>query len=710
MVGHLIAAWYTDPENWLAILEVAIGLGFVIFVHELGHFSVARLCGVKCEKFYLGYDIAGLKLLKFRRGETEYGIGILPLGGYVKMLGQEDNPAKLREEIERAKQPASGESAADQAAAGDAELEAARQALFNPRSYLAQSVPRRMAIISAGVIMNLIFAWIMAVVAIRCFSVREPAPGVGNILPGDGAWQADIRTGDTVLEVRGQPVKSYGDILEAVALGDAKHNIPMVISRPGRPEPLHVSVKVRQAGGKPRIGIGLPQTATLNKEDGVATFAATPAAEAQPPLAGGDKLVQLDEQPIHNAAELHAYLGEHADKPLRVTVQRALPAEKGAPPKDAKTQQLSVRVDSRPMRWLGVIMEMGPISAIQDGSPAAAAGIRSGDVLRTVDGAAVADPMTLPERFRGRAGQVVKLGIERPGEGVKEVSLTLRPGAGFDDPMGEDCPLAISSLGIAYHVLNNVHAVVPGTPAAAAGLQSGDVIAKATVLALDKETLERLRKEFPHSVIVADAEELLFDETHRDWPLFMYALQTPALEGAKVELQWTRGKESLKKTLEPVAAKGWFNPDRGFVFPVDTFRESTDSWREALRWGTAKTLDYTLMVFKTLDAIRTGQVSARNLVGPVGIASGAMQTAKDGIGNLLVFLTLLSANLAVLNFLPIPILDGGHMVFLAWEGIRGKPPDERVQLALTYCGLLLILTLMVWVLGLDLHLISRIAR
>ena len=554
MVGHLIAAWYTDPENWLAILEVAIGLGFVIFVHELGHFSVAQLCGVKCEKFYLGFDIAGLKLLKFRRGETEYGIGILPLGGYVKMLGQEDNPAKLREEIERAKQPASGESAADQAAAGDAELEAARQALFNPRSYLAQSVPRRMAIISAGVIMNLIFAWIMAVVAIRCFSVREPAPGVGNILPGDGAWQADIRTGDTVLEVRGQPVKSYGDILEAVALGDAKHNIPMVISRPGRPEPLHVSVKVRQAGGKPRIGIGLPQTATLNKEDGVATFAATPAAEAQPPLAGGDKLVQLDEQPIHNAAELHAYLGEHADKPLRVTVQRALPAEKGAPPKDAKTQQLSVRVDSRPMRWLGVIMEMGPISAIQDGSPAAAAGIRSGDVLRTVDGAAVADPMTLPERFRGRAGQVVKLGIERPGEGVKEVSLTLRPGAGFDDPMGEDCPLAISSLGIAYHVLNNVHAVVPGTPAAAAGLQSGDVIAKATVLALDKETLERLRKEFPHSVIVADAEELLFDETHRDWPLFMYALQTPALEGAKVELQWTRGKESMKKTLDPGAA------------------------------------------------------------------------------------------------------------------------------------------------------------
>ena len=93
----------------MVILKVAVGLGFVIFVHELGHFVVAKLCGVKCEKFYLGFDIAGLKFCKFRWGETEYGIGILPLGGYVKMLGQEDNPAKLREEMERAKAGRRGE-------------------------------------------------------------------------------------------------------------------------------------------------------------------------------------------------------------------------------------------------------------------------------------------------------------------------------------------------------------------------------------------------------------------------------------------------------------------------------------------------------------------------------------------------------------------------------------------------------------------------
>ena len=98
----------------MVILKVAVGLGFVIFVHELGHFVVAKLCGVKCEKFYLGFDIAGLKFCKFRWGETEYGIGILPLGGYVKMLGQEDNPG----------QAARGDGAG-QAEAGEGERKAA---------------------------------------------------------------------------------------------------------------------------------------------------------------------------------------------------------------------------------------------------------------------------------------------------------------------------------------------------------------------------------------------------------------------------------------------------------------------------------------------------------------------------------------------------------------------------------------------------------
>jgi regulator of sigma E protease len=89
------------------------------------------------------------------------------------------------------------------------------------------------------------------------------------------------------------------------------------------------------------------------------------------------------------------------------------------------------------------------------------------------------------------------------------------------------------------------------------------------------------------------------------------------------------------------------------------------------------------------------------------IAKHAGQSAMEGLPEFLLFLTLLSANLAVINFLPIPVLDGGHMAFLTWEAIRGKPADERVQLVLSYLGLLFILGLMLWVIGLDVHLIPR---
>ena len=85
-----------------AIVQVAIGLGFVIFVHELGHFAVAKMCGVQCDKFMIGFDIGGCKISK-KWGETVYGIGIIPLGGYVKMLGQDDDPSKIAEQIEQSR-------------------------------------------------------------------------------------------------------------------------------------------------------------------------------------------------------------------------------------------------------------------------------------------------------------------------------------------------------------------------------------------------------------------------------------------------------------------------------------------------------------------------------------------------------------------------------------------------------------------------------
>ena len=99
-LGMCLIGMSMETLLWLVpvVLKVALGLGAVIFVHELGHFLVAKACGVKCEKFFIGFDVGGYKLSK-KIGETEYGVGILPLGGYVKMLGQDDDPAHIAEQM-----------------------------------------------------------------------------------------------------------------------------------------------------------------------------------------------------------------------------------------------------------------------------------------------------------------------------------------------------------------------------------------------------------------------------------------------------------------------------------------------------------------------------------------------------------------------------------------------------------------------------------
>jgi regulator of sigma E protease len=118
-------------------------------------------------------------------------------------------------------------------------------------------------------------------------------------------------------------------------------------------------------------------------------------------------------------------------------------------------------------------------------------------------------------------------------------------------------------------------------------------------------------------------------------------------------------------------------------------------------------MDDLSLVYKFLHKLTSNQISPRMLGGPIEIAKQAGKSAEEGFSRFLLFLTMLSANLAVVNFLPIPVLDGGHMVFLVYELLRGKPPSEGVVAALSYLGLALILTLMMFVFGLDLGLIPR---
>jgi regulator of sigma E protease len=705
----------------VVILKVLVGLGFVIFVHELGHFSVAKLCGVKCEKFYLGFDIAGLKFCKFKWGETEYGIGILPLGGYVKMLGQEDNPAKLREEMERAKagEGETGGNTTGPSASSASESPSlpvsqspplAASSLYDPRSFLAKSVPKRMAIIAAGVIMNLIFAFLMAVVAFR-IGTEEPPAVVSELLAGYPAWcEGDLRPGDEILEIAGKKIEKYRDVLTTVILGDIDdtQGVPLLVRRPGVKEPFTVTIHRGHLTGAFKIGLLIPRSTKLIRDEKTwlirrrhAVMPDSAAAKATPQFCNGDQIIRIDGVPVSDYGQLAVELARKIDKKVAVTVERKEKDAAGRP--TAGVRILTIPVEPEPLRDLGLVMEMGTITAVQANSPAAKAGIQFGDTILDPDG----DPMTLPDRLNRQAGKTVELKLQR-GKETMAVSVQLRQPEMIASSNSTNSPLEVAALGVTYQVLNRIDRVVPGSPADKAGMKSGDVLVRAKLTSPNKEALKALGIEPMDDLADIGGEELGFDdEKNHNWPLVFGALQND-IKGTKVELTYRRNeKQHTTKPMTPVDSPTLHARDRGFCVEMLTQGRKGYSLGESLKLGGVETLDQITFVFRTLKGLGTNKVSPRNLAGPWTIIKMARGAADAGYAELLMFLTMLSANLAVINFMPIPVLDGGHFMLLCYEGIRGKPANEKVQTVLAYVGLALILTLMVWVLGLDFHWISR---
>ena len=390
-------SWFS-PSSWWAIARVAIGLGFVIFVHELGHFLVAKACGVKCEKFYIGFDFFDIKigdlvliprsLLKWQWGETEYGIGIVPLGGYVKMLGQDDNPGNMEQEIERSK---TGDSETNLASAGILDRDQ-----MDPRSFLAKSVPQRMAIISAGVIFNLIFAVIFAAVAFKS-GVQFSPPIVGEVTPGGPAWESNLY-GASITKVGETEVGGYYqfvDLAQAVALNAGKEPIDLEFTLPGESDNNSVSVMPRSGLNEmtdlPLIGIK-PLMIPRISGDPAETIPGHPAASATPAFKDKDLIVGINGEKVENSFDLRRLLAKHFDREVTMQVQR-----ESEDAEDSTTIDIKVGANSR--REPGLVMQWGPVRSIQENSPAAKAGFKAGDEILSIQDEPIGDLFTLEQRM-----------------------------------------------------------------------------------------------------------------------------------------------------------------------------------------------------------------------------------------------------------------------------------------------------------------------
>jgi regulator of sigma E protease len=343
-----------------------------------------------------------------------------------------------------------------------------------------------------------------------------------------------------------------------------------------------------------------------------------------------------------------------------------------------------------------MVMTPLAVKAVQDDSPAAAAGVVPGDILKAVDGEPIGDPLTLDERLRERVGRPARLTLERSGQTLT-IDVEPRPVTWIEEPRWPSSPVAVSSLGVALGVDALVADVAADGPAAGAGIRPGDRVVR--VRFVDPARTE--------SGPQAADQGLELSSKSPSWPYVVSVLQQTAA-GTRLLLTVEAADGGRRDVeIEPVAARDQSVVDRGLIFePVYTLVRA-GSFLGALRRGASKAVEDLSMVYRFLHKLTSNQISPRLLGGPIEIAKQAGKSAEEGFSRLLLFLTMLSANLAVVNFLPIPVLDGGHMVFLLYEWIRGKPPSEGVVGVLSYLGLALILTLMMFVFGLDLGLIPR---
>lgn len=647
------------------MIYTALGLGFVIFVHELGHFAVAKWCGVRVERFSIGF---GPVILSFMKGETEYALSIIPFGGYVKMLGQDDiDPNQM----------------------------ASEQVARDPRSYTAKTVLQRMAIISAGVIMNLITGTMMFCAAFMMGLDSVPST-IGAVSPGSPAWVAGIQPGDNIYNIDGYRIVTFSDIMRRVTLSWEKVDLR---GKHHDGTDYHEIIIPFKSKDDNRSTIGVAKANSLklvsSPNDLVQhVFAGTAAAKATPEFLPGDVVKQVNDKPVKDHFEFRQVLLEKTGEPVEVVVERAS-KEAG------KKEEVKIKVEPNPIYTLGLRMDIGQVAAIRKGSPADGK-LLKGDkitILETANGQEQAigrdlDPLQLPKVLGELHGQPVILHVkrERPAADPVTEKITLvpenRPGWS-EFPFDDDAAMSIPSIGITCYVLHSVISVDPNSPA--------DGVVK------PKDQIKKAELILPEGV-KSDAYgdkpvELDFDSGKRSWPYLFWTMQQCPLR--KVKLTVASQGSPRTVVLDPAPVKDWYTVERGIHFEalVDFHRDT--NLTVAAGRAIAETRNFMGEIYLILYNLATGRLSVTQMHGPIGIVNAAVQISDQGFAPLLFFLAYLSINLAVLNFLPIPVLDGGHMAFLLYEGIRGKPPSERILIILTWVGLAMIGSLMVTVLGLD---------
>ncbi|MBM4008804.1 MAG: PDZ domain-containing protein [Planctomycetes bacterium] len=698
--------WLGTSTNFVMVV---IGFGVLIAVHEFGHFIAAKWAGVRVDSFAVGM---GPVVIAFRRGigirfgstegemrrrfgseaiavdpkrlqeagvdETEYSLRLLPLGGFVRMLGQDDLNASATSSDER--------------------------------SYTKAPIWKRMVIVSAGVICNILLAIAMFMIAFLV-GVRFDAPVIGSVGPGSPAAEAGLQPGDRILTIDGQPATTFSDVQIAAAMARPGTALSIVVERgsgaESKSQTLAVTPKQNAAAGMLAIGVAPASSTQLTDEAEARPFLESAmqragfwdhaaregssswgipagvlaATDGSPPDAAkfasafqGAQLLAVEGKPVTTFESLAAAAQASGGDPLPTRwmvngVGDVDVALRTTPTWQAL--QYTEKPANAPLDYELGLLGMAPLVRIgRVPEESGCSGIlREGDVvlrIADIDGPRQIDfRSSIAQHAGGTVGLRIMRGstpvdisapVSREGRlGVEigsawEVPLIARPFDTVGAPPGQPTPVRSCQL----MPLSRLQSL-EGTPLA----NWNDLFRAAKSALAAQPNVASLALICTPPTPDARPEPCSVDLTASD-------------RDALAALSW-----------RPALGPEWFRP-------AEVTLNAGGSPARAIALGFHETHKLVLMTYLTLDRLFRGSVAVSQLRGPVGIVHIGTRIADRGVTYLVFFMAMISVNLAVINFLPIPVADGGLMVFLLYERLRGKPPSPAFQNGAMVAGLIIV--------------------
>lgn len=661
------------------VLLVLLGFGAVILVHEFGHFIVAKLSDIKVEAFSIFMPPTLLGIQKMENGiririlpdifpkegdesgegaisvtlnskgkasETEYRIGLIPFGGFVKLLGQEDvGPVKSNDD---------------------------------PRSFANKPTSTRAAVLAAGVICNVISAVIIFMI-VFLVGINLPSPVVGGVKPDSPAARAGIKAGDEVIEVAGKSKDiDFSNIGIAAALSGKNEKVSLrVRHEDGTEEDFTlVAEEMETFTGKMRL-FGVLQAQSLK----IAKLSKKEEANdlhMKTGLLPGDYIKSINGTDVQSHWDLEGLIQNTYKPSIKLSAERMKGPEKGK------------RIESEiALKWLFAsglkveseselyhIYSMVPRLVIIWVSDKLASkvgvtedSLRPGDVIVAIgdiENPTYSEMRSVTKESEDKDLQIKVLRTSASGaEEILTVAVRPKKRSGSDRV----------EIGILV-ALDAERPVVAKTIDTGGGPEKLDIPRGAMITAVDGTPVSNFYE------IVREIRRYGGERITIDWRVDEQIAGSVAL--------------NVDNNLDGITIKS----DFAEIIPFEDLERTykADGPIDAILMGYRRTVMFVAQTYVTLRRLIGGLVSPKNLMGPVGIITLSYNiVAEQPLVYYVYFLGLISAVIAVFNFLPLPPLDGGLVVILLVEKVKGTALSERVQGIIAYVGWALIGTLILYV-------------